>query len=72
TLSPQAWYRSYASTEDQSLGGMVMWGAGGALDMLAVLILVFRYLLSQEIVGGDKDMGGPDMAPHVPATRRET
>ncbi len=70
TLSPQAWYRSYASTEDQSLGGMVMWGAGGALDMLAVLILVFRYLASQEIVEmrGDKAMGGPDMAPHTPPT----
>jgi putative membrane protein len=48
TLSPQAWYRSYASVEDQSLGGVVMWGLGGALDMLAVLVLVFRYLMSQE------------------------
>jgi len=48
TLSPQAWYRSYASTEDQSLGGVVMWGVGGAVDMLAVLILMFRYLGSQE------------------------
>jgi cytochrome c oxidase assembly factor CtaG len=47
-LSPQAWYRSYARVEDQSLGGVVMWGLGGALDMLAVLVLVFRYLMSQE------------------------
>ncbi len=55
TLSPQAWYRSYASLEDQSLGGVVMWGLGGALDMLAVLILVFRYLMSQESVGDNAE-----------------
>ncbi len=63
TLSPQAWYRSYTSVEDQSLGGVVMWGLGGALDMLAVLILMFRYLLSQEIIekGGDQKIG-PEIA----------
>jgi putative membrane protein len=48
TLSPQTWYRSYPIAEDQALGGIVMWGAGGALDMLAVLILLFCYLRSQE------------------------
>jgi putative membrane protein len=48
TLSPEAWYRSYASTADQSLGGLVMWGVGGAIDMLAVLILMARYLASQD------------------------
>jgi putative membrane protein len=48
TLSPRAWYRSYASAEDQSLGGVVMWGLGGALDMLAVLVLMFLYLAGQE------------------------
>jgi cytochrome c oxidase assembly factor CtaG len=47
-LSPRTWYRSYASPEDQALGGVVMWGAGGALDMLAVLILMFCYLSSEE------------------------
>jgi putative membrane protein len=62
TLSPQAWYRSYASLEDQSLGGVVMWGLGGAVDMLAVLIVVFRYLAAQDV----RDMGGPEMAPHTP------
>jgi putative membrane protein len=74
TLSPQAWYRSYASLADQSLGGVVMWGLGGALDMLAVLILMFRYLRSQERVGtggdmtmgADEKMGGLEMAPHPP------
>ncbi|HSF04574.1 MAG TPA: cytochrome c oxidase assembly protein [Methylomirabilota bacterium] len=65
TLSPQTWYRSYASPEDQALGGMVMWGAGGALDMLAVLILLFRYLSSEE-------MRGPERVPHVTAPTRET
>jgi putative membrane protein len=48
TLSPGSWYRSYANVEDQSLGGLVMWGVGGAVDMLAVLILVGRYLASQD------------------------
>lgn len=50
TLSPEAWYRSYANTADQSLGGLVMWGVGGAVDMLAVLILMARYLVSQDRV----------------------
>ena len=48
TLSPEAWYRSYANTADRSLGGLVMWGVGGAIDMLAVLILMARYLASQD------------------------
>jgi hypothetical protein len=30
--------------EDQAWGGIIMWGAGGAIDMLAVLVLVFRLL----------------------------
>jgi putative membrane protein len=51
TLSPGSWYRSYANVEDQSLGGLVMWGVGGAVDMLAVLILVGRYLASQDRAG---------------------
>jgi cytochrome c oxidase assembly factor CtaG len=48
TLSPEAWYRSYASTADQSLGGLIMWGVGGAIDMLVVLIVMARYLASQD------------------------
>jgi putative membrane protein len=48
TLSPEVWYRSYANTADQSLGGLVMWGVGGAVDMLAVLVLMARYLASQD------------------------
>lgn len=47
-MSPGAWYRAYPSTADQSLGGLVMWGLGGAVDMLAVLILVGRYLATQD------------------------
>ncbi|PYN12686.1 MAG: hypothetical protein DME05_20790 [Candidatus Rokuibacteriota bacterium] len=30
--SARPWYRAYASLEDQSLGGLVMWGLGGAVD----------------------------------------
>ena len=39
--------RAYPSAADQSLGGLVMWGLGGAVDMLAVLVLMGRYLDSQ-------------------------
>jgi putative membrane protein len=58
TLSPESWYRSYASVEDQSLGGLVMWGVGGAVDMLAVLILVGRYLASQDRTVADASLRG--------------
>jgi putative membrane protein len=58
TLSPESWYRSYASVEDQSLGGLVMWGVGGAVDMLAVLILVGRYLASQDRTVPDARLPG--------------
>ena len=49
-MSRESWYRAYPSAEDQSLGGLVMWGIGGAVDMLAVLILVGCYLGSQDRV----------------------
>jgi cytochrome c oxidase assembly factor CtaG len=48
TMSRETWYRAYPSAEDQSLGGLVMWGIGGAVDMLAVLILVGCYLGTQD------------------------
>jgi putative membrane protein len=50
---PWVLYSSYAlaprvlvlgAQEDQAWGGIIMWGAGGAIDMLAVLVLVFRLL----------------------------
>jgi putative membrane protein len=48
TLSPTLLYRSYASglaaLEDQTRGGVVMWGAGSAIDMLAVLIVLYAAL----------------------------
>jgi putative membrane protein len=47
-MSRESWYRAYPSVEDQSLGGLVMWGIGGAVDLLAVLILVGVYLGSQD------------------------
>ena len=57
-MSPQTWYRSYPNAEDQSLGGLVMWGIGGAVDMLAVLILIGRYLVSQERAAPDPSREG--------------
>ena len=57
-MSPQTWYRSYPNAEDQSLGGLVMWGIGGAVDMLAVLILIGRYLVSQERAAPDPSHEG--------------
>ena len=47
-MSGETWYRAYPNAEDQSLGGLVMWGVGGAVDMLAVLILVGIYLGTQD------------------------
>ena len=29
--------------DDQALGGVVMWGIGGAVDMLAVILLLYRF-----------------------------
>jgi putative membrane protein len=43
TLSPWVLYASYAA-DDQIWGGIVMWGVGGAIDMLAILILMWRFL----------------------------
>lgn len=53
TLAPAVLYRSYTGVsrpgglgalDDQTWGGIVMWGLGGSIDMLAVLILVYRSL----------------------------
>jgi cytochrome c oxidase assembly factor CtaG len=47
TLAPTVLYRAYAGPdglEDQALGGVVMWGLGGLVDMIAVLVLVYRSL----------------------------
>jgi len=53
TLAPAELYRSYAGAarpgglgalDDQMWGGIVMWGLGGSIDMIAVLILVHRSL----------------------------
>ena len=57
TMSP-GWYRSYPSTEDQSLGGLLMWAVGGAVDMLAVVVLMGRYLGAQDRRAIDPDHDG--------------
>jgi len=55
--SPVVLYASYAAPpgpgglaplEDQALGGIVMWGGGGAVDMLAVLLLLHRFFSTQD------------------------
>jgi len=57
TLTPRVLYPSYASAprltglsaaDDQVWGGVVMWGVGGVVDMLAVLILLHRYFGLEE------------------------
>jgi cytochrome c oxidase assembly factor CtaG len=55
TLAPTVLYRSYAAAhvdvaaalDDQMWGGIVMWGAGGLIDMLAVLVLLARVFAEQ-------------------------
>jgi putative membrane protein len=53
TLSPGVLYASYGlaagrpdlgALEDQAWGGLLMWGAGGTVDMIAVLVLLFHLL----------------------------
>lgn len=52
TASPSVLYATYATApppglsplDDQARGGMIMWGAGGAIDMAAVLLLLGRFL----------------------------
>ena len=65
TLAPTLLYRSYAGAsrpgglgalEDQMWGGIAMWGLGGLIDMIAVLVLVYRSLLIDH-------MGAPKWPP---------
>jgi cytochrome c oxidase assembly factor CtaG len=56
TMNP-GWYRAYPSAADQSLGGLIMWGLGGAVDMLAVLILLARFFSAQDRHATEPDRG---------------
>ncbi len=52
-LSPRVLYVAYApggpaALDDQAVGGVVMWAVGGAVEMAAVLALVFAYLTGEE------------------------
>ena len=53
--SPVVLYPTYAAPrepgtlsplEDQALGGVVMWAVGGAVDMLAVILLLYQVFTS--------------------------
>ncbi len=50
--SPRPLYAAYAGAvdalADQARGGVVMWGLGGAVDMLAVMIMLWRFLQRHE------------------------
>lgn len=57
TMSPWVLYPSNAiaapvwelgALEDQAWGGVIMWGVGGAIDMFAVLLLLFKYFVTVE------------------------
>jgi putative membrane protein len=57
SLYPRVIYESYARAarvsslmplEDQAWGGIMMWAGGAAVDMLALLILVWRFLAASE------------------------
>jgi len=39
---------AYGALDDQALGGVLMWAVGGAVDMAAVLVLVYRFLAAGE------------------------
>src|SRR5262245_43196888 len=48
TVAPLVLYRTYATAnglgalDDQAWGGVIMWGLGGLIDMIAVLVLLYR------------------------------
>jgi cytochrome c oxidase assembly factor CtaG len=55
--SPTVLYAAYTSArqpwalsplDDQALGGVVMWGFTGAIDMLAVILLLYRYFALED------------------------
>jgi cytochrome c oxidase assembly factor CtaG len=59
--SPRVPYETYAAVprvsalqalEDQALGGVIMWAGASAVDMLAVLALVWRLLAALERPAG--------------------
>ena len=59
---PRAIYESYTRAarvssllplEDQAWGGIIMWAGGAAVDMLALLILVWRFLAASERAPAD-------------------
>jgi len=75
TLAPGVLYRSYAggprpgglgALEDQTWGGVVMWGLGGLIDMIAVLSLVYRSF-GTDMLGGLA--AGPPNPPTLVAPR---
>ncbi|HXU87723.1 MAG TPA: cytochrome c oxidase assembly protein [Methylomirabilota bacterium] len=45
--APRALY-AYGALDDQAMGGVLMWAVGGAVDMAAVLLLVYRFLAAAE------------------------
>jgi cytochrome c oxidase assembly factor CtaG len=45
--SPRPLY-VYGALDDQALGGVLMWAVGGAVDMAAVLVLVYKFLAAAE------------------------
>jgi len=45
--TPRALY-AYGALDDQALGGVLMWAVGGAVDMAAVLVCVYRFLAAGE------------------------
>lgn len=48
--APRALY-AYGALDDQALGGVLMWAVGGAVDMAAVLVCVYRFLAAGERTG---------------------
>jgi putative membrane protein len=53
--SPQPLYE-YGVVDDQALGGVLMWAVGGAVDMAAVLVLVYRFLAAGERNSGSASL----------------
>jgi putative membrane protein len=50
---------AYGALDDQAVGGVLMWGVGSAVDMAAVLVLVYRFLTVGERGAGGASLTAP-------------
>lgn len=48
TFSGQIWYPAYGSLQDQQIAGLIMWIPGGVVFVIAIVLLLWRWLDEME------------------------